>query len=331
MRRLTGWDAFLLYSETPNVHMHTLKIAVVELVDMGGRSFGIDEFRQVIHSRLYKLHPLRYELVDIPFKFHHPMWRENCQVDLDYHVRPWTLPAPGGRRELDDAIGEIASTPLDRSRPLWEMYFVERSGQRSHRGGQQDPSRPGRRGRGGQPACAGHGSDDRGAARPRVLRHRSGALPGTVGAHGVPRPCAPDRQGARDGPLHRAGHQPGAAQFTQALTGADAPVHATAELHEPCAEAAAPVRHRDAVAGRHQGDQQATRRLHQRPGSGHVGGCTAKVVAALRRSRRSPAVGVGAGELRLLTATDLGQLLHRGADADSGAGRHTAGPGARSP
>ena len=125
MKRLTGWDAFLLYSETSNVHMHTLKIAVVELLDMGGRSFGIDEFRQVIHSRLYKLHPLRYELVDIPFKFHHPMWRENCQVDLGYHVRPWTLPAPGGRRELDDAIGEIAGTPLDRSRPLWEMYFVE--------------------------------------------------------------------------------------------------------------------------------------------------------------------------------------------------------------
>ncbi len=125
MKRLTGWDAFLLYSEAPNVHMHTLKIAVVELVDMGGRTFGIDEFRQVINSRLYKLHPLRYELVDIPFKFHHPMWRENCQVDLGYHIRPWTLPAPGGRRELDDAIGEIAGTPLDRSRPLWEMYFVE--------------------------------------------------------------------------------------------------------------------------------------------------------------------------------------------------------------
>src|SRR6476661_7830044 len=105
--------------------MHTLKLAVIDLSELKGRQFGIDEFRQVIHSRLYELHPLRYELVDIPFKFHHPMWRENCQVDLGYHVRPWTLPAPGGRRELDDAIGEIASTPLDRSRPLWEMYFVD--------------------------------------------------------------------------------------------------------------------------------------------------------------------------------------------------------------
>ncbi|HLR98671.1 MAG TPA: wax ester/triacylglycerol synthase family O-acyltransferase, partial [Mycolicibacillus parakoreensis] len=57
--------------------------------------------------------------------FHHPMWQENADVDLDYHVRPWRLPQPGGRRELDEAIGEIAGTPLDRSRPLWEMYFIE--------------------------------------------------------------------------------------------------------------------------------------------------------------------------------------------------------------
>lgn len=125
MKRLSGWDAFLLYTETPNVHMHTLKIAVIALEDMGGRTFGIDEFREVIRGRLHKLDPFRYQLVDIPFKFHHPMWRENCDVDLEYHVRPWRVRAPGGRRELDEAIGEIGSTPLDRSRPLWEMYFVE--------------------------------------------------------------------------------------------------------------------------------------------------------------------------------------------------------------
>ncbi|OLO99481.1 diacylglycerol O-acyltransferase [Mycolicibacterium porcinum] len=125
MKRLSGWDAFLLYTETPNVHMHTLKIAVIALDDMGDRTFGIDEFREVIRGRLHKLDPFRYQLVDIPFKFHHPMWRENCDVDLEYHVRPWRVRAPGGRRELDEAIGEIGSTPLDRSRPLWEMYFVE--------------------------------------------------------------------------------------------------------------------------------------------------------------------------------------------------------------
>jgi diacylglycerol O-acyltransferase len=124
VKRLSGWDAVLLYSETPNVHMHTLKVAVIEL-DADRRDFDLEAFRRVIHSRLYKLEPFCYRLVDIPMKFHHPMWRENCEVDLTYHIRPWRLPAPGGRRELDEAIGEIASTPLDRNHPLWEMYFVE--------------------------------------------------------------------------------------------------------------------------------------------------------------------------------------------------------------
>ncbi len=125
MKRLSGWDAVLLYSETPTVHMHTLKLAVIEIGYLKGRKFGIDEFREVIRARLHKLDPFRYQLVDIPLKMHHPMWRENCEVDLDYHVRPFRVDSPGGRRQLDEAVGRIASTPLDRSRPLWEMYFIE--------------------------------------------------------------------------------------------------------------------------------------------------------------------------------------------------------------
>ncbi|SPM33360.1 diacylglycerol O-acyltransferase, partial [Mycobacterium rhizamassiliense] len=124
VKRLSGWDSVLLYSETPNVHMHTIKVAVIE-VAANRQDFGIDAFRQVIGGRLNKLEPFTYQLVDIPWKFHHPMWREHCEVDLNYHIRPWRLPEPGGRRELDEAIGQIASTPLDRDRPLWEMYFVE--------------------------------------------------------------------------------------------------------------------------------------------------------------------------------------------------------------
>jgi WS/DGAT/MGAT family acyltransferase len=123
VKRLSGWDAVLLYSETPNVHMHTIKVAVIEL-EPDRREFGVDEFRQVIQQRLPKLEPFCYQLIGVPFKFHHPMWRENCDVDLSYHIRPWQVAAPGGRRELDEAIGEIASTQLDRAHPLWEMYFV---------------------------------------------------------------------------------------------------------------------------------------------------------------------------------------------------------------
>jgi diacylglycerol O-acyltransferase / wax synthase len=114
----------LLYSETPNVHMHTIKAGIIDISAFDGTP-DIDTFREILRHRLHKLEPMRFELVDIPFKFHHPMWREHVEIDLEYHVRPLRLPSPGGRREFDEAIGEIASTPLDRSRPLWVMYFVD--------------------------------------------------------------------------------------------------------------------------------------------------------------------------------------------------------------
>ena len=130
MKRLGGWDALLLYSETSNVHMHTLKVAVFDASNCDGE-FDYHLFRRTFHDRLPLLEPLRYQLVDIPFKLHHPMWQENTEIDLDYHIRRRRVAAPGGRRELDQAIGEIAGTPLDRGRPLWELHFIE--GMAGHR------------------------------------------------------------------------------------------------------------------------------------------------------------------------------------------------------
>lgn len=124
VKRLSGWDALLLYSETPNVHQHTLKVAVVDTTDFEGEP-SFDAFRHILRRRLHVLEPLRYQLISIPLHLHPPMWLEEAEIDLDYHVRRIEVPAPGGRRELDQVIGEIASTPLDRRRPLWEMYFAE--------------------------------------------------------------------------------------------------------------------------------------------------------------------------------------------------------------
>jgi diacylglycerol O-acyltransferase / wax synthase len=124
VKRLDGMDAMLLYSETPNLHTHTLKVAVIDPTDFDGE-FGFEVFRHHVHRRLHLLEPLRYKLVDIPWQLHHPMWQENCGVDIDYHLRRVQVPAPGGRCELDQVIGEVASTPLDRSRPLWEFHFAE--------------------------------------------------------------------------------------------------------------------------------------------------------------------------------------------------------------
>ncbi|ULE33120.1 WS/DGAT/MGAT family O-acyltransferase [Mycobacterium sp. IDR2000157661] len=124
MKRLNGMDALLLYSETPNVHSHTLKIAILSTADpASGADF--EAFRRSFQRRLPLLEPLRYKLVEIPGRLHHPMWLQNCTVDLDYHLRRVRVPAPGGRRDLDRVVGEVASTQLDRRHPLWEFYFAE--------------------------------------------------------------------------------------------------------------------------------------------------------------------------------------------------------------
>jgi diacylglycerol O-acyltransferase len=123
VKRLNGMDAMLLYSETPNLHTHTLKVAVIDAGPAG--DFTFDVFRRTLVRRLHLLDPLRYKLIDIPWRLHHPMWLQNCEVDLDYHLRRARVRGPGGRREFDELIGIVASTPLDRSRPLWEFHFAE--------------------------------------------------------------------------------------------------------------------------------------------------------------------------------------------------------------
>jgi WS/DGAT/MGAT family acyltransferase len=122
VKRLSGYDAMLLYSETPAVHTHTMKIAVV---DGGPTGLTFETFRELVRQRLPVMEPLHYRLIDIPWKLHHPMWQENCDVDLDYHLRRSQAKGDGSRRSLDEVIGEIASTPLARDRPLWEFHFVE--------------------------------------------------------------------------------------------------------------------------------------------------------------------------------------------------------------
>jgi diacylglycerol O-acyltransferase / wax synthase len=124
LTRLGGMDAMLLYSETPNLHTHTLKVAVIDAAGYDG-DYGFAAFRETVARRLHLLDPLRYRLVDIPLRWHHPMWLRDCPVELDDHLRRVRVPAPGGRRELDQIIGEIAGTPLDRSKPLWEFHFAE--------------------------------------------------------------------------------------------------------------------------------------------------------------------------------------------------------------
>jgi diacylglycerol O-acyltransferase len=124
VERLTGLDASFLYNETPTLHMHTLKYTVLDVSTVPG-GYDFARFQHELDRRLHLLPPFRRRVVQVPGQLHHPVWIEDPNFDLSYHVRRIGVPPPGGRREMDETIAEIASWPLDRSRPLWEIWMLE--------------------------------------------------------------------------------------------------------------------------------------------------------------------------------------------------------------
>jgi diacylglycerol O-acyltransferase len=124
VERLTGLDAGFLYMETPTLHMHTLKISVVDASDVPG-GFTFTRFKEVLQERLHLLPPFRRRIVEVPGRLHHPVWIEDPNFDLALHVRRVGCPAPGGMREFAELVSDIASRQLHRDRPLWEIWTVE--------------------------------------------------------------------------------------------------------------------------------------------------------------------------------------------------------------
>lgn len=124
MERLSGLDASFLYFETPTNHMHVAAVMVFDPSTMSD-GYSFQRVRDFIASRLHLIPQFRRRLVPVPFNLAHPIWIEDPDFDLDYHVRRIGAPAPGGPHELADLAGDIASRQLDRQRPLWEIWVIE--------------------------------------------------------------------------------------------------------------------------------------------------------------------------------------------------------------
>src|SRR5437588_9738357 len=124
MERLTGIDAGFLYMETPTLHMHTLKISIVDPATVPG-GYSFERVGEVLGERLHLLPPFRRRLVEVPGGLHHPLWVEDPDFDLAHHLQRAEIAAPGGPRELGELISYVASRQLDRRLPLWELWVVE--------------------------------------------------------------------------------------------------------------------------------------------------------------------------------------------------------------
>ncbi|MGZ8745145.1 MAG: WS/DGAT/MGAT family O-acyltransferase [Nocardioides sp.] len=121
MQRMDGVDANFLYLETPTMHMHTVKVAVLERP--GG--FDFDAFVGEVMARLDKLPSFRKRALMDPLHLNHPMWISDKELDPARHIFRVVVPPPGSMRELERLVGQIVSVPLDRSIPLWELHVCE--------------------------------------------------------------------------------------------------------------------------------------------------------------------------------------------------------------
>ncbi len=124
MQRLTGLDASFLALETPSSHMHVASLGIFDVSGVEG-GVTLESVMDVYGKRLHLAPPFRRRLANVPFGLHHPLWIEDPDFDLRNHVRHTAIPAPGGTKELSNLVSRLVALPLDRTRPLWEIWLIE--------------------------------------------------------------------------------------------------------------------------------------------------------------------------------------------------------------
>ncbi|MBI2705967.1 MAG: wax ester/triacylglycerol synthase family O-acyltransferase [Actinobacteria bacterium] len=124
MQRLSGMDASFLYMETPTRHMHVSGVLMLDPSTMAG-GYSFEAIKDLIASRLHLMPMLRRRAVEVPLGVDHPVWIEDPDFNLDLHLHRVTVHPPGTRAALAEVVSDIASRPLDRGLPLWEMDVVE--------------------------------------------------------------------------------------------------------------------------------------------------------------------------------------------------------------
>jgi len=125
--RLSGLDASFLALERIETPMHIGSLAILEgepFFAAGGR-FRLADVRRLVESRLSLIPRFRKRVMEVPFGIGRPVWVDDERFDIGYHVRLTALPEPGSRAQLLALFERVEAQLLDRSRPLWELWFVE--------------------------------------------------------------------------------------------------------------------------------------------------------------------------------------------------------------
>ncbi len=120
--RLSPLDVSFLYMETPTTAMHVGGVCLFE-PPAGG--FDYERLCELISQRIGLVPRYRQKVRWVPGRLANPVWVDDQDFDVAYHVRRSALPRPGDRGQLKELVGRLMSRQLDRNRPLWEIYLVE--------------------------------------------------------------------------------------------------------------------------------------------------------------------------------------------------------------
>lgn len=124
--RLSAQDNSFLVSERANMPLHIAGVGIYELGDLATDLGGVDvrKYKRALEAQLHRIPRYREKLQYVPVEGR-PVWVDDPHFNIDYHVRHAALPKPGGVEELKKLTARIITRPLDRTRPLWEMWIIE--------------------------------------------------------------------------------------------------------------------------------------------------------------------------------------------------------------
>lgn len=125
MQQVSGFDAAFLITETANAPMHIGSVAIFDPSSAPDGEVPIERIIQTIQERAHLAPYIRQRLVEVPFNADFPYWIRDASFDPDFHIRRIALPRPGDWQQLCMQVARLHSRPLDRSRPLWELYVIE--------------------------------------------------------------------------------------------------------------------------------------------------------------------------------------------------------------
>ena len=123
MQQLTGLDASFLALETASSTGHVGGLAVLDPKD-APKPLTLPRLTEVLAQRVPLVPVLRRKLLNVPLGLDQPYWIDDPDFDIEYHVRELALPRPGSDAQLAEQVSLLHARPLDRSRPLWEIYLI---------------------------------------------------------------------------------------------------------------------------------------------------------------------------------------------------------------